>query len=180
MGMKKFVKSLPWILCAIFGLICLFFWFKMNGFKNLSIQQIREMQVNDEKFAATQSAFRAKVATLENELDKALAAKNICLEQLNDAENLLSCANKSLFKPDYLVEKNMQKALQDYIRLSQSGELVSATVEKIWPDSRTALYTLAIASGEDQILYKFIVYRNDKYFAKNRVFDIHQQCWLDG
>ena len=178
--MKNFFKRLPWILCAIFGLICLFLWLVINSFKNLSIQQIHDMQANEEKFAATQSSFRDKVASLENELDKARAAKDVFSEQLNDAENLLSCANKNLFKPDYVLEKNMQKAMMDYISLSQTGELKSATVEKIWPDSRTSLYSLAVALGEDQILYKFIVYRNDKYFAKDRVFDIHKQCWLDG
>jgi hypothetical protein len=178
--MKIFFKRLPWILCAIFGITCLFLWLVINSFKNLSIQQIHDMQANEEKFTATQSSFRDKVASLENELDKAQAAKDVFSEQLNDAENLLSCANRNLFKPDYVLEKNMQKALMDYISLSQTGELKSATVEKIWPDSRTSLYSLSVASGEDQILYEFIVYRNDKYFAKNRVFDIHQQCWLDG
>jgi hypothetical protein len=178
--MKKLISRLPWILCAMFGLICLFLWLVINSFKNLSIQQIHDMQASDEKFAATQSSFRDKVASLENELDNTRAAKDVFSEQLNDAENLLSCANKSAFKPDYVLEKNMVLALKNYITLSQTGELKSSTSERFWPDSRTSLLTLAITWGEDEILYKYIVYHNDKFFAKNRVFDIHQQCWLDG
>lgn len=149
-----------------------------------SVHQTLSQQNIEADFLATQTAYETRVETLLEELDKARAAREIFASQLQEAEARLNCPRRELFKPNYILDKDMELALTDFLNQTESGEVKSVKNERIWPGlgfiSRTTLFTLTMQHGEEQFQHKFIVYHIDRFFNKNRVFSIAKQCWLDG
>ena len=178
--MKKIIKIVSWILFGISFLIIGLFTISLNIMKNDAVKQIKNIQAVENKFQATRTAYDAQLEMLKDNLDKAQAVRDVYAEQLQAAEDSLACPNKDLFKPDYIYDANMSKALSNYLTATEGGEIKSATWEKVWEGSRSALFTIILTQKKGEVGHKFIVYHNDANFAKNRVFSLSRQCWLDG
>jgi hypothetical protein len=182
--MNKIIHNIRWVLVGLLVLAFIILLFAFNSLLRASIQQTRNQQVIEKNFISTQTAYDVRVESLLNELDKAKAARDVYADQLQEAENKLACPRRDLFKPDYIFDKEMEAALMVFLNKTEAGEVKSAKHELVWPGlglvSRTTLFSLNMVNGENEFLYKFIVYHNDRFFAKNRVFSIAKQCWLDG
>jgi len=178
--MKKIIKIVSWILFGISILIIGLFTISLNIMKNDAVKQIKNIQAVENKFQATRTAYDAQLEMLKDNLDKAQAVRDVYAEQLQAAEDSLACPNKDLFKPDYIYDANMSKALSNYLTATEGGEIKSATWEKVWEGSRSALFTIILTQKQGEVGHKFIVYHNEAHFPKNRVFSLSRQCWLDG
>ena len=178
--MKKIIKYLPWILLGISLIAIGFFIFSLNSMKNDVVQQIKNIQAVEEKFQTTRTAYDAQLETLKGDLDKAQAARDVFAEQLQTAEDSLACTKKNLFKPDYFSDAGMSKALSEFLINTESGEFKTASWETLWEGSKTALFTIIMTRNKTEVSHKLIVFHNDAYFKKNRVFSIDKQCWLNG
>ena len=178
--MKKIIKYLPWILFGI-SILCLgLLYFSLSLLKKDAVQQIKNIQAVENKFQATRTAYDAQLEMLKDNLDKAQAVRDVYAEQLQAAEDSLACPNKDLFKPDYIYDANMSKALSNYLTATEGGEIKSATWETVWEGSRSSLFTIILTQKQGEVGHKFIVYHNEAHFPKNRVFSLSRQCWLDG
>ena len=178
--MKKFFRYLPWVLLGISILAIGILLIGINYMKNDAVQQIKNIKAVEDKFQATRTAWNAQQKTLKDNLDKAQAARDIYAEQLQAAEDKLACANKHLFKPDYINDDSMSKALSAFITNTRSGQFKSASPQVLWDGAKTALFTIIMVQYNSEVSYKFIVYHNSAHSVMNRVFDIEKQCWLDG
>ena len=178
--MKKFIKYLPWILFGISFLIIGLFTISLNIMKNDAVQQIKNIQTVEEKFQATRTTYDDQLESLRDNLQKVEVARDLYAEQLQAAEDSLACPNKDLFKPDYIYDANMSKALSNYLTATEGGEIKSATWETVWEGSRSSLFTIILTQKQGEVGHKFIVYHNEAHFPKNRVFSLSRQCWLDG
>ena len=182
--MKKFRQNIHWVIIGVLAIICLALIFSFNSLLRASVSQTRSQQSIEANFLATQTAYEARVESLLEELDRAKAAREVFASQLQEAEAMLNCPRRELFKPNYILDKDMEAALTDFLNQTEVGEVRSAKNERIWPGlgfiSRATLFTLTMQRGEEQYQHKFIVYYIDRFFNKNRVFSIAKQCWLDG
>lgn len=182
--MKKIRQNIHWILICVLAIICLILILSNNSLVRASLRQTHSQQSIEANFRATQTAYDDRVESLLNELDKAKAAREVFASQLQEAEAQLNCPRRELFKPNYILDKDMEVALTDFLNQTEVGEVKSVKNERIWPGlgfiSRTTLFTITMQRGEDQFQHKFIVYHIDRFFNKNRVFSIAKQCWLDG
>jgi len=178
--MKKFIKYLPWILFGISFLIIGLFTISLNIMKNDAVQQIKNIQTVEEKFQATRTTYDDQLESLRDNLQKVEVARDLYAEQLQAAEDSLACPSKDLFKPDYIYDANMSKALSNYLTATEGGEIKSATWETVWEGSRSSLFTIILTQKQGEVGHKFIVYHNEAHFPKNRVFSLSRQCWLDG
>jgi hypothetical protein len=178
--MKKTIKYIPWILLGIALITIGFFAFSLNSMKLDAIQQIKNIQAVEEKFQATQNANVARLETLKVVLDKAQAERDVYAEQLQAAEDSLACTNRDLFKPNYLDDASMSKAISEFLATTERGEFKAESWDVLWEGSKTALFTITMTLNNNEVGYKFFIYHNDAYFKKNRVFSIDKQCWLDG
>lgn len=182
--MKKLRQNIHWIIIGVLALICLILILSNNSLLRASIRQTRSQQSIESGFLATQTAYDDRVESLLKELDKARAARDIFASQLQEAESRLNCPRRELFKPNYILDKDMEAALTNFLNQTEVGEVKAVESERIWPGlgfiSRTTLFTLTMQQGEDQFQHKFIIYHIDRFFNKNRVFSIAKQCWLDG
>ena len=180
--MKKFFKYLPWVLLGISILAIWILLIGINYIKKDAVQQIKNIKAVEDKFQATRTAYDAQLETLKDDLDKAQAARDVYAEQLQTAEDRLACANKNLFKPDYIDDAGMSKALSEYLTATEGGVQKTATWYHDWENTKSARLEIILINDKDksEVGYSFIIYHNDAYFAKNRVFSISRQCWLDG
>ena len=178
--MKKIIKYLPWALLAISIIFIGLLTIGLSQMKKDAVQQIKTIQVMEEKFKATQTTYDDQVQTLKDDLDKLQAEREVYAEQFQAAEANLNCPNRDLFKPDYSNDTGMTKALSDYLTTIEGGVIKSAIWEPMWGGTRSALFSINLTQKLGEVGYKFFVYHNDAYFKKNRVFYISKQCWLDG
>ena len=158
------------------------FVFSLNSMKKDAVQQIKNIQEIEEKYQATWTTYDTQVETLKDDLEKAEAARAVYAEQLQDAEDSLSCPNKNLFKPDYINDTGMSQALLDFLTATEGGVLKTATWYHDWENTKSARLEIILINDKDmsEVGYFFMIYHNDAYFAKNRVFSISKLCWLDG
>jgi hypothetical protein len=177
---KKITQTLPWVLIGISIVTISFLVFSLNSMKNDAVQQIKNLQAIEAKFQSTQTAYDTQVDILKDDLDKSQAARDVYAEQLQTAEDALACANKSQFKPDYLSDTGMSKALTEFLTTTEGGEMQTASWETLWEGSKSTMFTIILTKNKTEVGYIFIVYHNDAHFAKNRVFSLSKQCWLDG
>jgi hypothetical protein len=181
--MNKLRKHIHWVIIGALTLLCLILILSLNSLLSSSVRQTRSQQSIETAFLATRTAYDTRIESLLNELDKAAAARDIYASQLQEAESSLKCPRHELFKPNYILDKDMGTGLTDFLNQTEVGEVKAVKNERIWPGlgfiSRTTLFTITIERGEEQFQHKFIVYHIDRFFNKNRVFSIAKQCWLD-
>lgn len=178
--MKKIIKYLPWALLAISIIFIGLLTMGLSQMKKDAVQQIKTIQVMEEKFKATQTTYDDQVQTLKDDLDKAQAERDTYAEQFKADEARLICPNRGQFKPDYTSDAGMTKALSDYLTTIEGGVIKSASWATMWEGTKSALFSINLTQKLGEVGYKFFVYHNDAYFKKNRVFYVSKQCWLDG
>ena len=119
---------------------------------------------------------------MKDDLEKAETARAVYAEQLQAAEDSVACANKNLFKPDYIDDTGMSNAISQFLITTEGGVLKTAIWYHDWENTKSARLEIILINNKDmsEVGYFFMIYHNDAYFAKNRVFSISKQCWLDG
>ena len=180
--MKKIIKYLPWVLLVISIIFSGLLYLGLSLMKKDAVQQIKTIQAMEEKFQATQTAYDAQIETLKDDLDKEQAEQAVTAEQLQAAEDSLNCPNKNLFQPDYSTDDGMAKALLEFLTTTEGGILKTSIWYHPWENTKSARLEIIMINNKDktEVGYFFMVYHNDTYFTKNRVFSISKQCWLDG
>lgn len=129
--MKKLRKNIHWIIVGVLALICLVLIFSYNSLLRASVRQTRSQQNIEAGFLATQTVYDTRLESLLEELDKARATREIFASQLQEAENKLACPRRELFKPDYILDKEMEAALTNFLDQTEAGEVLSAKNERI-------------------------------------------------
>jgi hypothetical protein len=156
----------------------------VESFKNSTIaDQVEQQQSAQADIAAglsTQTALQNQISTLQTQAVNDQLKFDDLSKQFTQLESLVDCANKNLFKPDYVSNSRMSDALKKFVNSATGLPVDTANWEPIWNGLLSAYHNVYFFKDHQRLKQPYLVFFIDPSVKlKQGVFDINNQCWLD-
>lgn len=156
----------------------------VESFKNSTIAdqvaQQQSAQADIEAGLSTQSALQNQISTLQTQVANEQIKFDDLSKQNTQLESLIDCANKSLFKPDYVSNSRMSDALKKFVGSLTGLTVDTANWEPIWNGLLSSYHNVYFFKDHQRLKQPYLVFFTDPSVKlKQGVFDINNQCWLD-
>jgi hypothetical protein len=156
----------------------------VESFKNSTIaDQVEQQKSAQAEIAAglsTQTALQNQISALQTQAVNDQLKFDDLSKQFTQLKSLNDCANKSLFKPDYVSNSRMSDALKKFVSSVTGLPVETADSQIIWNGLLSSYHNVYFFKDHQRLKQPYLVFFTDPSVnLKQGVFDINNQCWLD-
>jgi hypothetical protein len=156
----------------------------VESFKNSTIaDQVDQQKSAQAEIAAglsTQTALQNQISALQTQAVNDQVKFDDLSRQFTQLKSSIDCANKSLFKPDYVSNSRMSDALKKFVGSVTGLAVETADSQIIWNGLLSSYHNVYFFKDHQRLKQPYLVFFADPSVnLKQGVFDINNQCWLD-